>query len=177
MGTVARLQLPAAPPPGQAPPANMHTAPAAEKEVKPAASLVTGTGISLKGLRVLVVEDDPLYGDILAESLRILGADIEMCQNGTQVEAFLIEAGTAVPFDVLVTDINLPGPRDGYEVADLLRLHQPDIKVVFMSGFGAPAAGIDPATQGTFLRKPVSVAKMAAAIAASAQERQRATKD
>ncbi|QOL82312.1 ATP-binding protein [Pseudooceanicola spongiae] len=178
MGTVARLQLPAAPPPGQAPPpANMHSAPAAEKEVKPAASLVTGTGISLKGLRVLVVEDDPLYGDILAESLRILGADIEMCQNGTQVESFLIEAGTAAPFDVLVTDINLPGPRDGYDVADLLRLHQPDIKVVFMSGFGAPAAGIDPATQGTFLRKPVSVAKMAAAIAASAQERLHATKD
>ncbi|WP_158585660.1 ATP-binding response regulator [Pseudooceanicola sediminis] len=139
------------------------------RSVQPAASTLTSIGISLAGLRVLVVEDDPLYGEILAESLRILGAEIEMCESGAQVATLLQNATDTAPFDVLVTDINLPGQYDGYEVADMLRRYQPGISVVFMSGFGAPAPGIDPSTRGTFLRKPVSVADMASAIAASAR--------
>lgn len=185
-GTTARLLLPAVPPPLRTPASSPHrlsdtTSNLPPPRTRPMSSTLSHIGISLSGLRVLVVEDDPLYGDILAESLRILGAEIEMCQNADAVEALLTTAtanrGTATVarsgalFDVLVTDVNLPGQRDGYAVADLVRRHQPGIGVVFMSGFGAPDPDSDPASVGTFLRKPVSVADMASAIAASAADK------
>jgi CheY-like chemotaxis protein len=80
---------------------------------------------------ILVVEDDPLIADLVANALEGAGFDV------TAVAAAEDALGYAVmdiAFDALVTDINLAGPLDGWELAATMREMQPDLPVVYASG-------------------------------------------
>jgi CheY-like chemotaxis protein len=63
----------------------------------------------LRGLRVLIVDDEPDGREVLAAALSLFGAQVASC--GSAVEA--IEALDCAGFDVLVSDIGMPG-EDGY---------------------------------------------------------------
>lgn len=80
---------------------------------------------------VLVVEDNKDANDILCEMLRLLGH---------QVAGFLTaeEAVAVLPnYDVLITDINLPG-MSGIELARLAANAHPQMKIIFSSGAEKP---------------------------------------
>jgi CheY-like chemotaxis protein len=89
--------------------------------------------------RILVVEDNPDLLDMACELLRGLGHAVAGVDTG---EEALVQIKAAA-FDMLLTDISLPGVS-GIDVArQALRL-QPALKVVIASGYGAPpAAGLD----------------------------------
>lgn len=70
----------------------------------------------VNGLRVLLVEDNPLVAASLAALLRRKGHQVQVAASG---EAAL-ELVTACPPDVALVDIGLPG-IDGYEVARRFR--------------------------------------------------------
>jgi CheY-like chemotaxis protein len=71
---------------------------------------------SLAGLHVLLVDDDVLVRDMVTTMLEHAGARVTGCGNGSQA---LDALHTAVP-DVLVMDINLPGPS-GFSVMRTIR--------------------------------------------------------
>ena len=56
-------------------------------------------------IRILVVDDEPMIRDLLEQSLERTGYDCSFAENG---EAAL-EKMALVPFDVVVTDIDMPG--------------------------------------------------------------------
>ena len=121
--------------------------------------LVEEAGPLLKGIRVLVVDDNDVSRDILAELLRYFHLDVGTAPNGAAALAAL-EAATASPYDLVLMDWRMPG-MNGDVVTQ--RIHgdaaipqQP--KIVMVTAYGreevirlAEQAGVD-----GFLIKPVS---------------------
>ena len=73
---------------------------------------------------------------------------------------------TGLSFDVLLTDIVMPGTLQGTTLARFLRERRPDLPVVFMSGYAREATvhgnGLHP--EDVRLMKPVSRADLIKAI-------------
>jgi hypothetical protein len=78
---------------------------------------------------VLLVEGEGAYRASVSRLLRRAGYEIEATASGFEA---LIVASTA-PFDVLVTDVELPRMR-GQELARRLRARRPALKVLFFNG-------------------------------------------
>jgi two-component system, response regulator PdtaR len=100
---------------------------------------------------ILVVEDEVLISDLIADVLNEHGFDV---QAFTDAEAALnyIESGSEV--DVLFTDINLAGAMDGAALAERVRERRPELPIVYCSGRYSPSALTPPVSRSVFVRKP-----------------------
>jgi len=85
---------------------------------------------------ILVVEDDDLLRPMVARVLRRNGYTTLEAANGTEAEERALAHGK--PLDLLLLDVGLPG-MSGPEVAERLKQHWPEVKVLFISGFGRKA--------------------------------------
>jgi CheY-like chemotaxis protein len=72
----------------------------------------------LSPVTVLVVEDEPLLCELMADELKTLGFTVLRAATGE--EAVKVIEGEE-PVDVLFTDIRLPGALDGWDVAEKFR--------------------------------------------------------
>ena len=100
------------------------TVPASEWEVP--------TAPASRGMeRVLVVEDEGSVRDLLVQALTDEGYDVGSADGAAAAEAWAAEAGA---FDLLVTDVVMPGPS-GRVLAERLRARRPGLRVLYMSGF------------------------------------------
>lgn len=96
-------------------------------------------------IRVLLVEDEFLISEWVAESLSEQGFAVHAASNALEALRYL----ATEPVDVLFTDINLPGGIDGATLARRARALLPDLPVVYTS---ARANLLDPT-----LRVPGSI--------------------
>jgi len=87
--------------------------------------------------RIMVVEDDPQVRESVVEQLRSLGYTVVEASGGDAALAMLTQA--AAPFDLLLTDVVMPG-RIGAKAltAEAARLW-PRMAIVFMSGYSEDA--------------------------------------
>jgi CheY-like chemotaxis protein len=87
---------------------------------------------SQRATRILLVDDDPVFRDALAFSLKRKGYDLLLASGGK--EAF--ELLRAHPVDIVVSDIRMP-EGDGVELLGSIRERDPDVPVILMvTGFG-----------------------------------------
>ena len=96
-------------------------------------------------IRVLLVEDEFLISEWVAESLSEQGFAVHTASNAVEALRYL----ATEPVDVLFTDINLSGGMDGAALARRARALLPDLPVVYAS---ARANLLDPT-----LRVPGSI--------------------
>src|SRR3978361_823700 len=96
----------------------------------------------------LVVEDDPLQREVMADLLKEEGLEVVECSTAEAAELVLVSTGTELK--ALVTDINLAGKMSGVELAAYAKRRFPHINVVMISGKGPPY--VPDAT--SFLMKP-----------------------
>lgn len=68
---------------------------------------------------VLVVEDDPLLQDMVEDALDEGG--FKVATVGSAEEAIALLKGKGTTYCALITDINLPGGMDGWEIARIAR--------------------------------------------------------
>jgi PAS domain S-box-containing protein len=99
-----------------------------------ASSVVTRAAHGSK--TVLVVDDEPTVRMLLSDILDDLGC--------TAIEAADSIAGlkilqSDVPFDLLITDVGLPGGMNGRQMADAARVSRPTLKVLFITGYAENA--------------------------------------
>jgi CheY-like chemotaxis protein len=80
--------------------------------------------------KVLVVDDDPLVLDVTARMLEELGCDVVMTTNPCLALDLLV---ADAQFEVLITDINMPG-MNGYELAEKARRARENLGVIVLSG-------------------------------------------
>jgi CheY-like chemotaxis protein len=83
--------------------------------------------------RVLVVEDDEQVRASVVRQLNSLGYTVEQAPDAVAALAAIEAAAT--PFDVMLTDIIMPGPLNGKELAEEVIRREPQTKVLFMSGY------------------------------------------
>jgi len=82
--------------------------------------------------RILVVEDDKLVRDYVLTQLHSLGYATLAAANATEALG-LVEAGQE--FDLLFTDVIMPGAINGRQLATELQNRNPGLKVLFTSGY------------------------------------------
>lgn len=84
--------------------------------------------------RVLLVEDDEMVRTIAKAMLERLGCTVVATRSPDEALAFCAGAETRV--DLLLTDVVMP-EMSGVELRDRIRTLQPNIKVLFMSGYSS----------------------------------------
>jgi diguanylate cyclase (GGDEF)-like protein len=112
---------------------------------------------------ILVVDDDREIRDLLAECLRGNGYAVETVANAADALR-VIETDPTVA--LLFTDVVMPGGMDGFVLGTRAEAIRPDLKVLYMSGYAAPAAAS--ATSGKaihLLRKPFRLSQVLESIA------------
>jgi CheY-like chemotaxis protein len=102
--------------------------------------------------RILVVDDDPLARDYLRSVLTDAGYSATVATDGSDA---LVKWDREGPFDVLVTDLEMP-LMTGDELARCIRRREPRLPVLYVTGYSdhlfeaKPALWLDEA----FLEKP-----------------------
>ncbi|MER5170397.1 ATP-binding response regulator [Thioclava kandeliae] len=117
----------------------------------------------LSGLLFMVVEDDPHFHDILAQSLQVLGAEVISARSAAEALGKCTTGLEKAP-DILISDIILPGGVDGYRLATKCRHQWPELKVLYMSGYTDQLSRSGRLVQGLLLRKPLALDGLVNAI-------------
>ena len=81
---------------------------------------------------LLVVEDDLLVRSYVMTHLAALGYTAHPAATAAEALALVYDG---LQFDLLFTDVMLPGSMNGRQLADELRKYRPDLKVLFTSGY------------------------------------------
>jgi DNA-binding NtrC family response regulator len=87
-------------------------------------------------MKILLVEDDYFIRSMMVEALTDEGFQVLEAETGEQALAHC-DDGIA---DVLVTDIRLPGSIDGWDIAEHCRKSNPDLPVIYATGYSHVAA-------------------------------------
>ncbi len=110
---------------------------------------------------VLVAEDDDLIREIVTELLSESGHVVLQVANAAQALEILRESPHKV--DLLFTDVRMPGRMNGMELAELVAITWPDIKVLIASGHIRPSHAEIP-VRSRFIPKPYTADMMDQAI-------------
>ncbi|WP_156441739.1 hybrid sensor histidine kinase/response regulator [Burkholderia sp. MSMB1078WGS] len=124
-------------------------------------ALALGGAAALDGLRVLAVDDQPSNRELMRMQLEAIGCSVELAESGADA----LHRLNTQPFDLLLTDLNMPG-MDGYVLARSLRAQGATLPIVALTAHAeieehrrCKAAGID-----AVLVKPVMLATLDATL-------------
>src|SRR5262249_16769423 len=106
---------------------------------------------------VLLVEDEPLIGDAVAQALEEQGFAVETVLSAEEAVCRLADGAS---IDLLFTDLYLPGSMDGAELAGRAREMCPDLPVIYTSGRQQMIDHLDPVEGAMFLPKPYDLFKL-----------------
>lgn len=125
----------------------------------------------LRGLSILVADDDPGIGRTLAEMLETDGCRVEVANDGEQALAML----AARPFDLVLSDVVMP-KMDGYELYLQVRESYPNTPVLMMTAFHYDKDHIIKRSrmeglEGVIFKKPVDPDRLRQVIAESVRGR------
>jgi CheY-like chemotaxis protein len=112
---------------------------------------------------IMLVEDDEPVQSLVEDALGDGGFETALATSGE--EAVTLLKGRMAPYRALVTDINLKGTMNGWEVARHAREIDPDFPVVYMTGASAdewPSRGVP---NSVLLTKPFAPAQLVTALA------------
>ncbi len=109
--------------------------------------------------RVLLVDDDDAVRDMMTATLERKGFGVVAATNVTEALKLI----TSETFDVLITDLHMPNPGDGFTVVTAMRHSQPNALTLLVSGYpdvqSAMAAILLEADE--IIVKPFDVGKLA----------------
>ncbi|CAN7639313.1 response regulator [Trinickia sp. LjRoot230] len=140
-GTCVRLYLPRA-----------HGEPAENSLAEPCFDDLTATS---SGLRILLVEDNDEVAASTEALLRMMGHEVT-CVFNADAATQLIESAPVARFDVLISDIHMPGDKNGIDLAELAQTLVPPLPVILITGY---AQELERARNGTarVLSKPFDI--------------------
>ena len=126
---------------------------------------VTPPGVSL---RCLVVDDEDEVGAVLGDVLEMAGHRVVVLNDGGEA----IERIRTEFFDLVFTDLAMPRVS-GWQVAQAVKEHAPEVPVVLVSGFGVELSAEERRTHGVdlVLGKPLRMQDVLNVVGAVARRR------
>ncbi|WP_066816498.1 ATP-binding protein [Sphingomonas mali] len=121
---------------------------------------------SIRGLGVLVVEDDPRVLNATIGALEELKHRAVPCPDPLDAPRMVDDLG---PFDLVITDVLMPGQTGPEMIAGLLA-RRPDLAVLFVTGYAGEGSAADFGGRPV-LRKPFTIAGLERAIADAIADR------
>jgi DNA-binding response OmpR family regulator len=112
---------------------------------------------------ILVAEDDPIIQAIVKDALTQAGFESAIVTSGE--EAVTLLEGDRSHYRAIVTDINLRGTMDGWEVAKQAREIDPAFPIVYMTGTGADEWASHGVPNSILITKPFAPTQLVIAIA------------
>jgi CheY-like chemotaxis protein len=123
------------------------------------------------GSRVLLVEDEMLISEMVAEVLAEHGFEVHAVATAKDALRHLT---CGAPCDILFTDINLAGGMDGAVLAQIAREMRPDLPVVYASGRFGRIEELKAVPGSAFLPKPYDLGQLCAVLEMVAESQIRA---
>jgi two-component system, cell cycle sensor histidine kinase and response regulator CckA len=125
-----------------------------------------GAGVPFNGHVILLVDDDVLVGGVAEATLTSQGYRVLGAQDSDQ--AMRLSDSEDGPIHLLIADQVMPPFMSGQELAACLRLLRPDLKVLYISGYGATEGVQDELGDAfaDFLGKPFSPQDLVDKVAA-----------
>ncbi len=108
----------------------------------------------MAGSRVLVVDDEELVRDFLAEAIRRLGHEVHTAEDGVEAEKLINQT----EFDLIFSDMNMPR-KDGMAVLNHAMSRQPDVPFVILTAYGSIENAVEAIKKGAYdyLTKPIDL--------------------
>jgi CheY-like chemotaxis protein len=116
--------------------------------------------VALKGVKILLIDDDPDVRGVAAALLSELGCRVTQASSG-QAGLSILESGAG--FDLVLLDYAMPGLNGG-ETAQRIGKSWPGLPVMMISGY-ADAEALAAAWSGPFLHKPFGAGALSSLIA------------
>ena len=115
-------------------------------------------------IRVLLVDDEVGYLEVLCKRLRVRGFDVVTASSG----AGAIRAVRQQDFDVAVVDLKMED-MDGIDVLKVLKKMLPPLQVIMLTGHGSERAARDGLRHGAYdyLIKPIGIETLVDTIRAA----------
>jgi CheY-like chemotaxis protein len=109
---------------------------------------------------VMLVEDDAEVRDLIRTVLLQLGCEVISADSDAKAQGLWERHSHEV--DLLIADMLIPNCATGLDVARRFRKDRPELRVIFISGFGPEISGEDDPLlhESLFLRKPFTVASL-----------------
>ncbi|MFZ1998816.1 MAG: response regulator [Candidatus Sulfotelmatobacter sp.] len=89
--------------------------------------------------KVLLVDDDNAVREMMTATLEHKGFEVVAAANVSEALRFI----TTQNFDVLITDLHMPNPGDGFTVVSAMRHSQPHALTLLVSGYPDVQSAMD----------------------------------
>ena len=111
---------------------------------------------------ILVVEDEYALQGVVEDALIEGGFDTQILSSGE--EALTLFKGKIKEYRALVTDVNLKGHLNGWEVARQIRETNPTFPIIYMTGAAADKWASQGVPNSILLEKPFAPAQLVTAL-------------
>lgn len=112
--------------------------------------------------KIMLVEDEAAVRTFSQRALANKGYEVLCAENGDQALELYEKEGES-PIDLLITDVVMPG-MDGPTLAQRIRQHNPNLKIIFMSGYTEDKLKDHMGKNIYFLPKPFTLKVLAAKV-------------
>jgi len=121
--------------------------------------------------RILVVEDNDTLRSGISVALRENWGDVQEVSNGDDAVKCISDSKSD-PFDVVVTDLRLPG-CDGVSVLRAARERDPGTSVLVMTAYGSIETAVEAMRSGAFdfVQKPLDLDQLELRVARGVEHR------
>jgi len=94
------------------------------------------TAIPSRRSRILVMDDEQIILDVVAEMLQFMGHEVEkVCDGGEAILAYQGALDAGRRFDVVILDLTVPGAMGGKQAVKHLQQIDPQVKAIVSSGY------------------------------------------
>lgn len=118
---------------------------------------------------ILVVDDHAASREAIADILRQAGHSVQTCASGPEAVAAL----SAQPFDVVITDLNMPG-MSGLDLVRHIVRQQIRTRIIMVTAYATVASAVEAMRLGAFdyIEKPFDAAKLEQLVAEALRHNQ-----
>jgi DNA-binding NtrC family response regulator len=96
-------------------------------------------------VRILIADDERTIAVTLRDDLERAGHKVTLAKDGNEARGILHEQ----PFDVLITDIRMPG-ASGIDLLQEVKRSRPETEVIIVTGYGTIESAVDATKKGAF---------------------------
>ncbi len=118
-------------------------------------------------IRVLIVDDEIDHADAMSETVARMGYPVKQAHNLNDARKYFIDD----EFDLVITDLRMDGPRDGFELLEFVKRSRGNALVIVVTAHGDVATAVAAMRTGAydFLEKPLDMELIRAQVRRAAQ--------
>jgi len=106
-------------------------------------------------IRVLVVDDEIDHADVMAEAVARMGYAVRQAHNLADARRLFTED----EYDLVITDLKMDSPQDGFELLQFVRRARPQTEVIVVTAHGDVSTAVQAMRHGAydFIQKPLDL--------------------